>query len=49
MYQVTGSSLTGSNVSITAKTLTDGGIEYYPIQGDMLRTAHTVPQVSTSN
>jgi len=43
--QVNGSQLTGNNVNITTKTIIDGGIEYFPIQGDMLRTAHSLPQV----
>ena len=45
IFKISSSSLTGNNPSISAQTTIDGGIEYYPIQGDMLRTAHTIPQV----
>lgn len=40
-----GSKLTGLSPKIHGNTLSDGGMFLGPIPGDMLRTAHMLPQV----
>ncbi len=41
-------SFTGNSPSISVRTLVDGGVEFYPIQGDMLRSVHDKPQVNNT-
>ena len=43
--QLINSSLNGISPSVISSGLIDGGIEYYPLQGDMLRTYATSPEV----
>ena len=43
--QINSNTLSGDNPSITAKVIQNGGALFSPIQDDMLRTYHEVPQV----
>lgn len=45
LFKVVNSSLSGNSPSINVTTVADGGVEYYPIPGDMLRTVSNKPQV----
>ncbi|XP_078699976.1 fibrocystin-L-like [Branchiostoma floridae x Branchiostoma belcheri] len=46
--QVDGADLTGNDVKIEQSTTNHGGLWFYPIPGDMLRTWHDTPQVAVS-
>ncbi|XP_064639845.1 fibrocystin-L-like [Lineus longissimus] len=45
---VDGSNLTPAQANVAVSTVQEGGIMYYPIPGDMLRTPETTPQVTVS-
>ena len=38
-------SLTGNTPAASVQTVIDGGVEFYLLQGDMLRTVHNKAQV----
>jgi hypothetical protein len=38
-------SLTGNSPAASVQTIIDGGVEFNPIPGDMLRTVHQKAQV----
>eukprot|EP00058_Branchiostoma_floridae_P026715 XP_002612206.1 hypothetical protein BRAFLDRAFT_108902 [Branchiostoma floridae] len=46
--QVDGTDLTGNDVKIELSNNNNGGLWFYPIPGDMLRTWHDKPQVEVS-
>ncbi|CAL1525942.1 unnamed protein product [Lymnaea stagnalis] len=45
LMEVDGSQVTGINAKVTVQAVTDGGLWFDPIMGDLLRTYHTRPQV----
>ena len=49
LVQSINNSFSGVNGSVIITSITDGGIDFNPIQGDMLRTAHNMPQVNKKN
>ena len=49
IFKIAASSLQGNSPNVTTQTVTDGGVLFNPILGNMLRTFHTVPQVKMIN
>ncbi|CAL1548485.1 unnamed protein product, partial [Lymnaea stagnalis] len=45
LMEINSKGVTGLNLNVTVQTITDGGVWFDPISGDMLRTYHTTPQV----
>jgi hypothetical protein len=46
IQQINSDSLSGNNPKVQTKTVQNGGALFSPIQDDMLRTYHKVPQVN---
>jgi hypothetical protein len=46
--KITTNNLQGNSPNIQTQTVTEGGVLFNPILGNMLRTFHSVPQVTVS-
>ena len=44
--KIASNNLQGNSPNVITKTITDGGVLFNPIQDNMLRTYHTLPQVN---